>query len=298
MATRANYVKLGLFVVIGVAAATALVIATSAVRLRRETISYVTYFDESVQGLEVSAPVEARGVLVGRVGGITFAPDHQMVEVRIEFDVASLVSMGMLQDHPPPEVRAQLGSMGLVSGRRFIALDTFDPQTHPGPRLSFAAPARYIPSTPSVEKNLETLITKTLDRLSILADAFVRVGIAEKSARAVTDLDDVLTTLDGALRRLDRERLPARAANAIDDARVTIAKLNETLERVKGRDGLLTSAQHAAASVGEVGRNASAATRDLQSVLDEVHAAATAIRELAEQIEQNPDMLIKGRRKP
>jgi hypothetical protein len=49
--------------------------------------------------------------------------------------------------------------------------------------------------------------------------------------------------------------------------------------------------------VGEVGRNATSATRDLKDVLEEIRAAAVSLRELSEEIEQQPDMLIKGRRR-
>jgi hypothetical protein len=77
-----------------------------------------------------------------------------------------------------------------------------------------------------------------------------------------------------------------------------VTKLNEALQHVGGETGVLAAAQRAFASVGEVGRNASAGTQDLHGALDELRAAAVAIHELAEEIERNPDMLLKGRRKP
>jgi paraquat-inducible protein B len=237
-------------------------------------------------------------VTVGRVRQVTFAPDHHLVEVGIDFDVATLRAMGMDAEHPPPDARAQLASTGLVGGRKFIALDTFDPETHPAPRLSFAPRERYIPSTPSVEKNLETLITKTLTSLSVLADSFARAGLADQTSGAVANLDGLLTDLDRLVRGFDHEKLPVRTAGALDDARATIARLKQALDHLDSRDGLLTAAQRAATSVGEVGRNAGVATRDLEGTLDDIRAASSAIRELAEAIEQHPDMLLKGRRTP
>ena len=48
---------------------------------REETVSFVTYFDESVQGLEVGAPVKLRGVPIGHAVDIGFAPDRRHIEV-------------------------------------------------------------------------------------------------------------------------------------------------------------------------------------------------------------------------
>ena len=50
--------------------------------LQKEVGRYVSYFDESVQGLDVGSPVKFRGVTIGTVGGIDVAPDHRHVEVR------------------------------------------------------------------------------------------------------------------------------------------------------------------------------------------------------------------------
>jgi ABC-type transporter Mla subunit MlaD len=297
MAARANYVKLGLFVVAGVVGMFLLAMAVGVVRLRKKTVPYVTYFSESVDGLDVGAPVKARGVPLGRVGEITFAPDHEHVEVRLDFDIADVRAMGMDPAHIRSEARTQLGSQGLL-GAKYVAIDLFDEATHPPPEIHFKPPAHYIPSTPSVRKNLEDSITKTLDRLAVLADDFANQGLPEKTADAVTSFDTFMRDLDQTLHRLDNEKLPARAAKAIEDMRGTIAKLNEAVAHLNGDNGTLAAATRAFGSVDEVGRSASAGTADLKEVLDELRAAAAAIRELAEQLQQHPDMLLKGRKKP
>jgi ABC-type transporter Mla subunit MlaD len=297
MAIRANYVKLGLFIVVGVIGLFVIALAIGGLRLRKETVPYVTYFEESVDGLEVGAPVKARGVPFGRVATITFAPDHEHVEVRLDFDLQEVRAMGLDPAHVPSNARTQISSQGLL-GAKYVALDLFDEATHPRPELRFKAPPNYIPSTTSVQKNIEELITKTLKRLSELADEFAEQRLPEKTAGAVTSIDTFATDLDHALRRLDKEKLPTRAAKAIDDARGTIAKLNDSVDRLNGEDGTLATAQRAFGSVDEAGRNATAGTADLHEVLEELRAAATSLRELSDQLQQHPDMLLKGRKKP
>jgi len=46
----------------------------------------LTYFDESVQGLQVDSAVKYRGVEVGRVERIRVAPDHRLIEVVMKID--------------------------------------------------------------------------------------------------------------------------------------------------------------------------------------------------------------------
>jgi ABC-type transporter Mla subunit MlaD len=297
MAARANYVKLGLFVVLGVIGLFVLAMAVGVVRLRKKTVAYVTYFQESVDGLDVSAPVKARGVALGRVGKITFGPDHESIEVELDVDIEELRAMGLSPSHVRSDARAQLASQGLL-GAKYVAIDVFDEASHPPPKLSFTPPAHYIPSTSSVQKNLEQSITKTLEHLAALADDFSKQGLPEKTAGAVTSFDTFMKDLDQTLKRLDNEKLPVRAAKAIDDVRGTISKLNEAVERLNGDNGALAAATRAFGSVDEVGRSASAGTADLTEVLEELRAAAAAIRELAEQLQQHPDMLLKGRKKP
>jgi paraquat-inducible protein B len=245
----------------------------------------------------VGAPVKARGVTIGRVGNIRFAPDQKMVEVRTDLDVSTLRDMGLKAERPPADVRAQLASQGLV-GVRFISLDFVDPVANPPPVLTFKPSPKYIPSMTSMQKSLEDSATKALDRLAQLLDTIVRERITETIAQAVTHADEALTELEHGLQGLNREQLPGRAAKAIEDTRVAIDKINKAVQRVDGDGGVIATAQRALASFGEVGRNATVTTRDLGATLDDVRAAAASIRSLAEELERNPDMLVKGLGQP
>lgn len=72
MSQRANYFRLGLFIIAAVAVFIGLVLALSAGQLFRNTVVLETYFNESVQGLDSGSAVKYRGVQLGRVTNITF----------------------------------------------------------------------------------------------------------------------------------------------------------------------------------------------------------------------------------
>ena len=69
-----NHWKLGLFVVLGFVLALCTVVFLGARSLHKDSVSYKTYFDESVQGLEIGSPIKFRGVTIGNVSAIDIAP--------------------------------------------------------------------------------------------------------------------------------------------------------------------------------------------------------------------------------
>jgi phospholipid/cholesterol/gamma-HCH transport system substrate-binding protein len=95
MAASTNHWKLGLFVVVGFALTLCTIAVLGARSMRKEVVRYVSYFDESVQGLEVGSPIKFRGVTIGTVGKIEIAPDHRHVEVTNDLGVGELNRLGL-----------------------------------------------------------------------------------------------------------------------------------------------------------------------------------------------------------
>lgn len=319
MAARANRWKLGLFVLLAMAAVVGVVAFLGARSLHRESVTYTTYFNESVTGLDIGAPVKFRGVTIGHVSAIEIAPDHRHVEVRNDLDVAEIKRMGLVETGRegrkprflvPRDLRTQLGTQG-ITGVKFLAIDFFDERANPPPPLPFPPPDNYIPAANSMMKNLEDTLTKAMDRLPELVDAVVAimgrvdriVAVLEKDDVAgtlVTTLkhaDETLTSVQHTLHKIDLANVPEKAAATITDLDVAVGKMNKVLDRIDGDQGLVASATRAAESFGEVGRRATGTTRDLDAALRDVREAAEAIRALADALEQDPDMLLKGRAK-
>ncbi|MGE5786641.1 MAG: MlaD family protein, partial [Myxococcales bacterium] len=146
MAEPTNYYKLGLFVIVGLTVALVAAVVFSGARLRKQVVECHTYFNESVQGLEVGARVQFRGVTVGHVGAIEIAPDHRMVDVVSELDPDAVTRMGLTRpkhEHDalviPPDLRMQLNSQG-ITGVKFVSIDFFNIQANPAPVLPFPVP--------------------------------------------------------------------------------------------------------------------------------------------------------------
>ena len=74
MASQKTKFALGLFVTCGIGMVFLAVIWLGMSRYFKKGHYYATYFNESVQGLDVDSPVKYRGVSVGRVERIVVAP--------------------------------------------------------------------------------------------------------------------------------------------------------------------------------------------------------------------------------
>ena len=318
MATPTNHWKLGLFVVTGVVATLAALLSFGAWRLRQETVAYKTYFDESVQGLEVGAPVKYRGVTIGTVSDIDIAPDRRHVLVTSSLTVKELSRLHLVTPSGrkttrlgvPPDLRAQLASSGLT-GVKFLQIDFFDVKTNPPPVLPFPVEENYIPAAVSTMKNVEDAIVAAVDRFPIIADQLLEVMkrvsaiLEEVDAKKLPDqttallahANEVLTSLDRSLKKIDPGKLSKNAQETIESANAAIGKLSNLIDRVGGDKGLVTSAQRATDAMGDMVHGASVVGPELQDALRGIQEASESITRLADALERDPDMLIKGRRR-
>ncbi len=206
MAVGTNYWKIGLFVILGGAALVALLLVVGAKSWNKETVQYVTYFDESVQGLEIGAPVKYRGVTIGAVELVNMASDRQLVSVQMAMDVNTTGGLLDGAAHVGGSVvRTQLAQAGLT-GQRFVLIDLFDAAKHPERPLPFPVPEHYVPSVPSTLAQIENAVVQTSDQLPM---------IAERAAHTLEKIDATIASIDQAqVTRKAGFRRGRRAANA------------------------------------------------------------------------------------
>jgi phospholipid/cholesterol/gamma-HCH transport system substrate-binding protein len=316
MAAPTNHWKLGLFVVVGFFVAMGIVVGLGAQSLNKTTVNYRSYFDESVQGLDVGSPVKFRGVTIGSVSAIGVAPDHQHVEVTCDLVVDQLNDLGLnvVGDRKAPrialpaELRVQLGSAG-ITGVKFILIDFFSVADNPIMPLSFRVPENYIPSARSTMKNLEDSVVRAVDRFPDVADQVVLVlgkinriledvdshHLPEKLGVALGHADRVMADVQTAVRGVDSPKLSADLQQTLANLDVTVTRMNGVLERVQGNKGLLASAERASNALGDVAQNANGLGLEVEETLRDVQQAADTIQRLGDALERDSDMLLKGR---
>lgn len=308
MSAASTHLKLGIFTVLAIAALFAVAFGLGWRGMESDTVRYHSYFNETVQGLEVGSPVKYRGVLIGSVANVRIAPDRRHVEVALALNAAEARALGLAK--VTPEVRAQLGTQG-ITGVKFIDLDLFDPRTNPPPQLSFEPAENYIPARTSFIKGLENSAEAVSQRLPEIADATVatlqrmEVILAELQdqrmpdhlTKAIDNIDGAVSDLRRLLRHFDGAKIGDKTARAVESVAVAVEKVNGVLEGIGGDGGLVASTQRATESIGDLGRTTSASAMKLERTLRDLDEAAIAIRGLVEAIDRDPEILVKGRSK-
>ena len=297
MARKANPALLGAFVLGAVVLAVAALVVFGGGKFFRSTQPWVAYFDESIKGLAVGAPVTFRGVKVGTVTDIKVVLDTNKDEVRIpvffELEADRITQLGgkdRLFEKGRPRahhlfkqgLRAQLQTQSLVTGQLAINLDFFP---HSPIRL-VAGPWPY-PECPTVPSAFASL-GRSLDDLDTAQLAKDLRDIMQGAAQLLNgpELKSALATANSALTGVNR-----LVANA--DARITSlgggldkasARATETLEVVQALvrrfDGQTVTA------LNETLKDASALVRNLDDkTVAELNDTLVAARQLVQRVD-------------
>jgi paraquat-inducible protein B len=274
-----------------------------------------------VQGLEVGSPIKFRGVKIGTVGKIDVASDHRHVEVTCELGKAVLSRLGLDVAASPArpgaakkleqaiDLRAQLASSGLT-GVKFVLLDFFTVADHPPPELPFPVPRNYIPATDSTMKNLEDSVVRAMNALPEITDKVTKIlgridvivgevsdsRLPAQLAAALTSTRRLLGEAQRKFAQVDAAKLSSQVEETLVALRETVSRVNVIIARIDGDKGLLSSVQHTSNSLGDTARTASGLGSQLEDTMRSMQEAAKSVRKLANALEQEPDMLLKGRR--
>jgi ABC-type transporter Mla subunit MlaD len=291
MATTAtNHWKLGLFVLAGILTMTGVLFWLGARRFQRTSFSAVSYFDESVQGLDVGSPVKFRGVTVGNVVDITIAPDHRHVQVTSGIYVDALSRLGLGERAPRqgedfinPLLRVQLVSAG-ITGVRFLQADFFHPGRYPEPALPFDPPWNYIPSVPSTLKSVGDTAEEIVSRLP---DLETRASQALATMNTTLgSIDRFVTSLQDEHSSFDRLLVQLRTTAGRLDTTLADAQLGTTTTTIRDTAGAVSQA---AAGFGDM-------REDLQASLTTLRETLDAVRAVADALERDPSVLLRGPR--
>ncbi|WP_462325689.1 MlaD family protein [Desulfoplanes sp.] len=220
MATARTKFSVGLFVVAGLALSVVTIIALGMTKFLDKGKTYVSFFDESVQGLNIDSPVKYRGVPIGRVAAIQVAKDSRLIRVVMDIDKGVVIK---------PDSEAQLSAVG-ITGSMFVNLDIRQ-ENNPSqsPKLTFKTEYPVIPSTPSD-------ITQVMNSLSTLYHKLLEIDLKGIADRVKESLDHFNTSLDGlALADLSR------------DARTTLRSI-DALAKNPGWEEMMGSASDAGRS--------------------------------------------------
>ena len=148
---------IGIFVIIGSILIIATLIWLGASKFLQERTKYVTYFNQSIEGLENGSAVKYLGVPVGNVQDIGVAPDGKLIEVVFQIDKKIEIT---------DSIRAKAELAGIAGGK-FIQLyrpeDKKIRDLHP--HLDFDPEYPLVPSAPSGIQEIELAMRDIMNKL-------------------------------------------------------------------------------------------------------------------------------------
>jgi paraquat-inducible protein B len=326
MSIRANPTAIGLFLIgaIVLAVAGIATLASTAWFERRST--FISFFRESVNGLERGAPVKFQGVPVGTVTELLIQIDERdktfQVPVQYEINLTRLTTQlgtfvdlaeaPVLRQQIADGLRAELAMESIVTGQLYIEL-SYRPDAPPAEFETRPTAWPEIPTSRSLLAALGTgagsLVADMLKIMFQVNQMLADVNMPEinaavvASAQAVERLVDspeiraALAQVPGMTSQVNRtmaevELLARRGGAAIDPFQLQLESTNTemvaTLQALRrtfdDTHGLLSTD--------------SGLGHGLQQALASFREAAEAMRLLAISLEQNPDMLLRGKKLP
>ncbi len=252
----------------------------------------IMFFNDSVRGLEVGAPVEFQGIKIGEVIDIDLQFDPDKVEfkipvtVEIEPERIGYVPQSKAEDVAmdykllDKGLRAQLKTGNLLTGKLFVDLD-FYPDAEPETLKSIDGQT-VIPTVPTTIEAITASLNRFMKRLDQLP--------LEKMGR------DLQKTLDGVERIVNspklRESLDSLQAILSDVKQLSASANTETLPRI---NATLDQLDRTLAEVNGALSADAPLRHELHTTLQELAGAGRALRELAEFLDRHPEALIRGK---
>jgi len=267
MARKTSKFMIGLFVTIGILIGMVAVVWLGASKYFEKGQTYVTYFDESVQGLQVDSTVKYRGVEAGRVEKIRVAPDNRLIEVVMKINVR-----GKLER----EYVAQLKAAG-ITGIVFVELDRKElDKSDLSPKITFTSEYPVISSKPSDIKQLLTGIDNVIQSLNKIDTQ----GISDQIKSTLKVLESVVASVDHVVGSVDK----ALGTGKLEEA---IAEVKNTLLKVQS---FVSDAQKElqAMNLPKSGANIENATARLDKIMNsgEIEAVLAEVKDAAKKMDQ------------
>lgn len=320
MSAKANYFKIGLFVIIALLIIFITVIIFGAGTLFQKRFILETYFDGSVQGLEMGAPIKYRGVKVGEVVDINtikrfYKTDKNYIIVRMALDPKKTVIeyktldefaeqfVPRIKEQIEKGMRVRMASMG-ITGVAFLEVDYLKPEQFPSLEIDWEPEHPYVPSAPSkfaeITESL-TRITKKIEELEL--------------KELISDARKTLHTVTAKVEDVDTKGISDNTVTLLKEVRVTDKRLKQILDKPE-IDDIFADTKELVASlreklpgtIDEARGNVIVLKRtlrridsmiasheyDINVLFDDIRQISENVKQITESLKKNPSGFIFG----
>jgi paraquat-inducible protein B len=278
----------------------------------------VMYFEGSVQGLQVGAPVKLKGVVLGEIIDISinFERDNKTVYTAVIADLVMKrinsngvnVEEDFFEEAIQSGLRAQLNFQSFLTGLLYVELDFY-----PDSDLTLYAIQKEHQEIPTIGTSFEE-ISRTFQELDLkglvhnlnnLTEQVSNMVANGQVAETLSSFNRLATSLEQTSGNADKEiaRLSAKMDTTLTELNTLIKQLNtqtpDMLASLKSSleelDKSMQSFDQAAANIEHTFSEDAPLINQLTRTLEDISRSSQAFRSLSETLEQQPEALLRGR---
>lgn len=333
MSVKSNATVVGMFVLGALAVTVVGLIFLGQSAFRPDSLKFVTYFDETVSGLEIGAAVKFRGVKIGQVTELKIflaETDGEGVSSRIpviyEVEKKNLrESLGSLIDLSKPDeirryiddgLRARLATASYITGLMYVELDIVDPLQYPAEYYSQFADLYEVPTFKGAFAEISDNVSNVIKRfnsvdLETISLELIELLDALNAEVKNADLGGLSRSLQSTAASISKLAESPQIPQMLKEFETTLVEYKnlagdlsaaveptaaELQSSLKQLTRTLESLEETSVSLQVMIRPQSSVRTNLDEALTSLTAAAESLRNLTDYLERNPSALISGRR--
>jgi paraquat-inducible protein B len=293
----------------------------------KKTIKYVMFFEGSVKGLQIGAPVTFRGVKVGEVTDMVlrFNPEKMSVLIPVYVEIDPEIFQAEFKIKPTPYqyykalidkgLKARLEMQSFVTGQLLVGVDFY-----PDKPLKLVGLDKKYPEIPTIPATMEEL-AKTIESLPIkeitqkldsVLEGINKIVHSPELTGSIASLNVMLKDIDTLAKNIDTRIGPLTASltSTSDAARGTLVQAEKTLKMDEGVPGEIASgikdtlksarltldeAHKAMAGISQIAAQNANLGYDVNRSLEQMTALARSLRSLTDYLDRHPEALVRGK---
>ena len=327
MSKQASKTVIGTFILGAIALIIAGVVVFGSDKFFRKVNRDVMFFEGSVKGLQIGAPVMFRGVQIGHVTDVilrinareltafipVYAEIYPQKIVPIEGDQG--YDQQYLQSLIKKGLRAQLQLQSFVTGQLVVNLDFY-----PNTPVRLVGLEKKYPEIPTIPSSLEQLtkrfeelpLKEIADRLNETLAGINKIVNSKDLQTSINSLNNLLKSTDALVKNLNAEVGPLAAdiKGTTGAARAAIVQAEKTLRFDEGAPGEIASSIKETLSAAQATlKETNKAVENINGVavqnanlgyeigrtLEQIAELSRSIRVLADYLERHPEVLLRGK---
>jgi paraquat-inducible protein B len=327
MSKQASETLIGAFVLGALGLVVAGVVVFGSGKFFTKVNKDVMFFEGSVKGLQIGAPVVFRGVQIGHVTDIVLRVNKKdltaFVPVYTEIYPQKIVPIG--DDHVYDQqylraliekgLRAQLQLQSFVTGQLIVNMDF-----HPGTPIRLVGLEKKYPEVPTIPSDLEQLtkrfeelpLKEIADRLNETVAGINRLVNSRDLQASIGSLNQLLINSDVLVKNLNTKVGPLASdiKGTTDAARAALAQAEKTLRFDEGAPGQIASSikeilseaqttlketQEAVENINVIAMQNANLGYEISRTLEQIAELSRSIRVLADYLERHPEALLRGK---